>query len=732
MKLTRPQRDIARAARKSKTFVEGVAGSGKTTAAVQRLAHLLDSGVDPASILVIVPQQTLAFPYRALIDAPDRAAGGEVTVTTLGGLARRACDLFWPLVAEEAGFGQPQRRPTFLSLETAQYFMAQVAAPLIEREGRFDTVTIDRSRLYSQLIDNLNKAAVVGFPHEEIAQRLKAAWTGDSVQLRMYDDVQTAVDLFRAYCLQHNLLDFSLQVTVLLHHLWPMPPVRDYFTRQYRHLIVENIEEDTPATHFIVRQWLNVCESALLLYDLEAGYRRFLGADPVSGYRLREACERVVTLNQQHVTADDVGALARELALSMEQGAGLPQTDGDARAALSFTDHRYHPEMLDWIAAQIAGMVHDEGIAPGEIVVLAPFLSDALRFSLENRLAALDVPVKSHRPSRPLRSEAAVRCLLTLAQLAHPQWRMPPAAFDVTAALLTALDGLDLVRAKLLAQNALRRIDGVPRLLPFDQLTTEVQQRVTYVTGERYDHLRAWLDAYIDAYYAYYIEGDVSSDTPGDGAGSEADDGEAGGGSLDLDHFFSRLFGEALSQPGFGFHNNFDAATQTADLIDSARKFRWIITESGASAGADPSALARDYVAMVGAGIIADQYLRRWDLAAEDAVLLAPAYTFLMSNRPVDVQVWLNVGGRGWTERLYQPLTNPYVLSLQWEEGRPWTDHDEVAVNTESLYRLAIGLLRRCRQRVVLGFSELGEQGYEQRGELLDAFQRMLRRLSEA
>lgn len=714
MKLTRPQRDIARAARKSTTFVEGITGSGKTTAAVQRLAHLLDSGVDPATILILVPQQTLAFPYQALINAPDRPAGGDVAVTTLGGLARSACDLFWPLVAEDAGFGQPQRRPTFLTLETAQYFMAQVAAPLIEREGRFDTVTIDRSRLYSQLIDNLNKAAVVGFPHEEVAPRLKAAWTGDSVQLRMYDDVQTAVDLFRAYCLQHNLLDFSLQVTLLLDHLWPMPPVKDYFTRQYRHLIVENIEEDTPATHFIVRQWLAECDSALLLYDLDAGYRRFLGADPVSGYRLREACERVVTLNHQHVTADDMAALARELAVSMERGADLPLTDGDPRAALSFADHRYHPEMLDWVAAEIADKVHAEGIAPGEIVVLAPFLSDALRFSLENRLAACNVPVKSHRPSRPLRSEAAVRCLLALAQLAHPQWKMPPAAFDVTATLLTALDGLDLVRAKLLAQNALRRIDGVPRLLPFDQLRAEVQQRVTYLTGERYDRLRAWLDA--------YIAGDAS----GSEGGSEAD-----GAALDLDHFFSRLFGEVLSQPGFGFHNNFDAATQTADLIDSARKFRWIITESGASAGADPAALARDYVAMVDAGIIADQYLRRWDLAAEDAVLLAPAYTFLMSNRPVDVQVWLNVGGRGWTERLYQPLTNPYVLSQQWEEGRPWTDHDEVTINAESLYRLAIGLLRRCRRHVVLGFSELGEQGYEQRGDLLDAFQRMLRRLAD-
>jgi hypothetical protein len=98
-----------------------------------------------------------------------------------------------------------------------------------------------------------------------------------------------------------------------------------------------------------------------------------------------------------------------------------------------------------------------------------------------------------------------------------------------------------------------------------------------------------------------------------------------------------------------------------------------------------------------------------------------------MSNRPVAVQFWLDVGSRGWTERLYQPLTHPYVLSRGWEAGRPWGDADEVDAGREALYRLAQGLLRRCRRAVYLGLSELGEQGYEQRGPLLLAFQRVLR-----
>ena len=75
--------------------------------------------------------------------------------------------------------------------------------------------------------------------------------------------------------------------------------------------------------------------------------------------------------------------------------------------------------------------------------------------------------------------------------------------------------------------------------------------------------------------------------------------------------------------------------------------------------------------------------------------------------------------GAAWFERLYQPLTHPYVLSRAWPAGRLWTSVDEFEANRDTLYRLALGLLRRCRGRVHLAFSQLSEGGYEQKGMLL-------------
>ncbi len=712
---------IAHAPLDRRTFLEGPAGTGKTTAGVARLHHLLDAGVPADSIQVLVPQRTLGQPYAQAVRDPEHQIGGVVNVATVGGLARRMIDIFWPLAAEVAGFAGPDERPTFLTLETAQYYMARVVGPLIEREGYFDAITIDRNRLYSQILDNLNKSAVVGFDPAEIAERLKGAWMGEQAQSRVYDEAQSCAVRFRRYCLEHNLLDFSLQVSVFAEHLWQEPLCRDYLTETYTHLIVDNVEEDTPVAHDIIYSWLGGAASGLIIFDQDAGYRSFLGADPESAAAMRDLCDDTAGFTESFVVRPMMAVLGaafdRILRPADAAPGGTPGETGDAESAgpppagkrsratterrfmpgeisrvLRFENHRFHPEMLDWVAREIRGLVHDEGVPPGEIVVLAPFLSDALRFSLAHRLAQVDVLARSHRPSRALRDEPAVQTLLTIAALAHPQWGIVPATHDVAYAMMSAIEDLDLVRAQLLTQMVYRREDERPELVSFDEINVDMQQRITFAFGERYERLRGWLGRY-------------ANETP-----------------APFDHFLSRLFGEMLSQPGYGFHRDLDGGRVAAMLIESVRKFRWILPELP-----EGVALGQEYVRMVRAGVIAAQYLMPWQAPAEDAVLLAPAYTFLLSNRPVEVQVWLNIGGQGWWERLYQPLTHPYVLSRRWLLGKVWTDADEFALRQQSLHRLVTGLVRRCRGAIYLGLSEFSEQGFEQEGPLLRTVQRVLR-----
>jgi hypothetical protein len=688
--LSEEQQRVVAAPCSGTTFLEGPAGSGKTAAGVARLLRMLESGIRADRILILLPQRTLGNPYAEALRQPDVSAGGQAMLVTLGGLARRMVALFWPLIAEDAGFSDPDSPPTFLTLETAQYYMAGVVQPYFDQDF-FSNITLERNRLYSQILDNLNKAAVVGFPHTEIGDRMKAAWIGDESQKRVYDEAQICASAFREMCFVNNILDFSLQVTVFLENIWPLTQVQRYLGERAQHLLVDNVEEDTPVAHDLLSTWLSQAKSALVIYDSGGGYRRFLGADPHTAYALKQGCSDHVRFQHSFVTSRPVQALGARLAEAMDRETErVPEL---ARKALNFEFHRYHPEMLGWAADQIAALVHQHGTLPGEIAVLAPFMSDALRFTLSNLLERHAVPVRSHRPSRALREEPATRCLLTLACLAHPGWQISPSQSEVAYALMMAIEGMDLVRAHLLSEILYRKRDGLLTLESFTRLKMEKQERITFTLGERYERLRTWLETY---------------------SNNEA---------LPLDHFLARLFGEVLSQSGFRFHASHDAGAVAANLIESVRKFRWALGEPFPTRSGETG---RIYVEMVQEGLVASQYVRSWEAQTVDAVLLAPAHTFLMGNRPVDYQFWLDVGGTGWWERLYQPLTHPYVLSRAWKIGDPWTDADETRTRNEALFVLTQGLIQRCRHGIFLGLSELGEGGFVQQGPLLRVIQKAI------
>ncbi len=749
------------------TYLTGPAGSGKTTRAVAHLRRLLTNHIPGHTILVLVPQLTLAGPYRDALRDPTLPGAGAVDILTLNGLALQTLNLFWPLVAGPAGFGRPQAQPIYLTIETAQYYLSQVLDPLL-RQGYFDPqvvpVTIALPRLMSQILDNLNKAALIGLPHTEVGQRLAASLAVEPNSRVTLEHTQACVNAFRSFCLTRNLLDFSLRIETFYRYLWPVEGIRRYLTERYHHLIVDNLEEDTPLTHTILREWLPHTESALLVNDEEAGYRIFLGANWRTGQALAPLADETIRLTDSFIAPPDVLVLGERLGSmfddhqpptadrrpemgdrqsSRADGQFNPQSpisnlqspfSADPRQALTFQQERFYPQMIDWVINRIAALLA-EGVPPQEIVVLAPFVSDALRFSFTQRMAQRGLPARSHRPSRPLSEEPAAKTVLTLARLTFPQWGLLPEPFDVTQALNQAIAGLDLIRANLLTRVVYRperpqtadhrppqegpqsthppthqpinfptfQPSNLP-LTAFEQIEGEVRERISYTAGNRFDQLRAWLQA-------------LQTESP----------------PPVLDHFLTRLFGEVLSQPGFGFYGRPEAGQIVANLVDSARQFRRV-AERVPQGQSFPSIydLGQAYLETIEQGLLAAQYVRSWESGPEAAVLITPATTFLMSNRPVDYQFWLDAGSSGWWERIAQPLTHPYVLAADWPEGRPWTDADEVAAQRDRLHRLVLGLTRRCRRHIFMVNAEIGEQGYEQRGQLLIALQQMLRQLQRA
>ena len=367
----------------------------------------------------------------------------------------------------------------------------------------------------------------------------------------------------------------------------------------------------------------------------------------------------------------------------------------DIQTAFSIHPFRFYPQGLDWITDQVKDLIENQNVPPEEIVVLTPFLSDSLRYSINTRFVDAGLNLRTFRPSRGLRDEPAIKAVLTLVKLAFPTWNLKPVKDEVRNAMLLLIEGCDYIRADLITQVLFASSAG--SLRSFDPIKKEMQQRITYLVGERFEKLRLWLEK------------------------NTNDD------SLEMDIFISRLFGELLSQPGYKFHQNFDSAAAVSRLVESARKFRHVM---GVETSPKTSDLNKEYIRLVETGILSAQYMSDWEVKTRSgSVLVSPAFSYLMNNRPVRFQFWLDIGSQGWWTRLDQPLTHPYVLNRNWQIGKLWSDMHENAANQQSLIRIMDGLIRRCSDHIFMCTLGVNEQGSEERGALIMAVQTILRKL---
>ncbi|MBQ41953.1 MAG: hypothetical protein CME15_05795 [Gemmatimonadetes bacterium] len=682
-------------------FLEGPAGAGKTTHAMARIQSLIEGGVAPGAILLLTPHRSYSRPYE---DALGQATCYALGLATVGGLARRYVSLFWPAIPPHSTYPfSASLEPIFLTYEVAQYFMARLVSPLVE-QGYFADLKLTRHRLYSQLLDSLNKSAVNDIPLDDLGSYLEAARISEETADGRVDEISSTLVSYRKFCAQYNLIDFSLYLELFKDLIRKVQPARDYLFAQYQHVVYDNCEEDVPLAHDFVRYWMrhpaSRLQSVLVIYDREAGFRKLLGANPRSAYTLREECGDYLSLEESPRVPTSLRAFGRGLVKAI---ANTPLVDaatdsgGGERRFHVYSD-RLHHQMVQRVVAQVGHLV-ESGRPPQEMAVISPFLSDSFYHALADGLERVGISCYGHRPSRSLRDEPVTKVLLTLTTLAHPSWGLArPSREAVSHMFSMLLKDADLVRSAVLAAAVYEGGREGIGLKPFEGARADMRDRVTYRVGETYEQLRIWLEVY------------------------------ASGDELPIDHFLSRLFGELLSQPRFGFYRNVQAGAQVGSSVESACKFRRAV---GGVLERENEVVGKAYVEMVQEGVVSAFYAVD-GVDPPEAVLIAPAHTFLLRNRSYAHQFWLDVGSTAWHRRIHQPLTNPYVLSADWNRRDQWSAAWERRFETERLTCIVAGLIRRCTDSIYLYASELSAHGQEQTGDLLVALGYAMRELALA
>jgi hypothetical protein len=661
-------------------FVHGFAGTGKTAALQRRLLSLLAAGSSSYTILTILPQPDAAQGFRDALVRGGLGPYSDLHVVTFTGLARELVALFWPLIADPAGFTAPHVPPTFLSYELAQVLMQRVIEPL-RAQGAFEGLRLRPQQLLSQLLDNLNRAALNQLSLAQMEERLVSTWSGDPERILYFHQAADAARRFRQRCLESNSLDVSLVIDVFQHHLIGHPVFRDYFTERYRHLLVDNLEEMPPAGISFLRYLLPGRESAVLAYDDLGGYRRFLAADPDGAWSLREVCDQVLHLKENLVAAPAMVALGDVVHQRMTEGYAGVEPEA-VRAVYRVIQPRYRREMIKQVVEEIGKL------ESGTVAMVLPYLDQAASYAISNELAAAGLSHRILRRRGNPRDEPLVRAWLTLATLAHPHWRRFPTEYDVAEGLMLAVSGLDWPRAMLAAQSLYDR-DG-PALRPTESLNATRAARLGTSIVADLAYLTRWL-------------ADWSAARP-------------------LDHFFRELFNDLWSRVRRADDRDRMAEREAAVcnwLADKARRFRQAAPAMGLP---ERTEQAKAFVASIFEGLVTgDPLPERPDGATEHEhppVLIGTIYAYLLAGPVVDYQVWLDGASTGWWDIPRQPLSNAFVLNPSWPADRLWTEADSFAMRNELLARIVHGLSMRCRRGVLLASSDLDERGERQDGPL--------------
>ena len=242
----------------------------------------------------------MVIPYQHALRGAAMPTGSPARVTTVAGLARDAVTLYWPLLSTTVGFRDARKEPTFLNLETSQYHMERLVLDAIA-QGEFDGIRVEKNRIITQVLDNLNKTALHGFTIDEAYARLELSVPLGETRTGQLNALRSARAIshqFRQLCLNESLIDFSLLIELFYRHALNNEWSRTHLFRSHRHIIFDNVEEANAVAHDLVAAWMPNLDSALIVMDEDAGYRAILGADPVRAEQLAEVCDQRISLKE--------------------------------------------------------------------------------------------------------------------------------------------------------------------------------------------------------------------------------------------------------------------------------------------------------------------------------------------------------------------------------------------------------------------------------------------------
>lgn len=433
------QRALVDAPAAASGVVIGAPGTGKTTALVDRVVHLLERGMRPDELLVLTPSRQAATALR------DRI-GVLVEQATPGALARSLASFAFQLVRGVA-VQRGEDPPALLTGADQDRIFADLLAGDAEDGTRRwpDALSpaVRASKAFrSELRAFLAECTELAVEPGELAASQRETWSAAADFLDEYRDVMGGMRVAH-----RDIPELLGEATAILHtaDAASLGPLADL-----RVVLIDDAQELTRGGIRLVRALRARGIAVLAFGDPDISSGAFRGASPQLFAELAQVLGEVFVLDRAHRQHPALTTLTRTVTQAIgvagrvdhrRAPAGAddaPGVQGEVRTLIAPSPY----EEVDRIAATLRDWHLSEGIPWSEIAVIAHDTRQIVM--LEAELAAREVPTRAAGVPRPLGSEAIVREIVEIVRLG-----LTPAserASDLLAEMLvTPFGGLDAV-----------------------------------------------------------------------------------------------------------------------------------------------------------------------------------------------------------------------------------------------------------------------------------------------
>lgn len=645
----------------------GPTGSGKTTKLLEKYTEICKrEGTDRT--LVFVKNAASRLEWQRNVDLEIM---GKLNVFTYFGFVQKELTDYWPWIEEKLPGGFTTIVPTFMNVETSHYLMSKYVEKHRRHRDVFEYVNAASPRIAVQLIDNLNQAAMNTLSLEQLKERL-LKWAGDDGEkIIVFNEAIAIMGIFRKFCLENRILDYSLTVELYNDYLFRSRRYQEELKKRYSYLFVDNLEKSVPAAQKLFLYLLENLPQVFLSFNPEEGINRFFGGNP------RLASEVFFPLCQVEKLKDSFTSspAARQLAASLYQAVfeDIPLKDNSFIIKEINTELR--GDMLNQTGEEVVRLL-DEGLKPSEVVLVAPQVDKVMEFALERYITGQGYTFVNLTRTKRLVDLPFSQALIVLSLLANPQWQMQInySALQQTMSLLLKLDP---VRSSILTEEII-----ASRMLLPELADVNLRSRIGFDNSARYDYLREWLK-------------ERENQVP------------------ELEEFFQLVFAELLS-PLSPSREDILACRQ---MIDSIAKFKKVVKNFK---DIREEELGKHFIDLIYNGTLAAEVL--YNSVGEEAVVLTTPYKFLFSPeiKSVKYLFLLDISSENWLRGSAKELFNPYILSPQWGKETGWDDSVDQELRKEQLVAYLQSILNKVTDGIYLADSYLNSKGWEQEGQLAE------------